>query len=241
LSVPGPAGGRPAAAAPMDERRDFTLILKSRFPIVLLETQEESRAIGLLENICRLENWAFFTWSVTEGIHRYGNPDRITMTQEFTAALRHIDVTAQNGIYALCDAHPYLEDPVNQRLVREIALGYDRTARTLVFISSSLELPSELARMSARFHLSALDAAGARQMIYEEAQLYASRNDGRKAKGLPETIGLLAQHLAGMCRDDARRLIRKALEDDGELDQTDVERILRFKHDSIGKGGVLSF
>ena len=224
----------------MDERRDFTLILKSRFPIVLLETHEESRATSLLENICNFEEWALFTWSVTEGIHRYGRSDRIPMTQEFTAALRHIDQTPQNGVYALLDAHPYLDNPVNQRLLREIALGYNKTARTLVFVSSAIEMPPELARMSARFRLSVLDAAGVREVIREEAKLYESR-EGRKPRGTQEAVELLAQHLAGMCRDDARRLVRQAIEEDGEIDQKDIARILRFKHDSLGKGGVLSF
>ena len=224
----------------MDERQDFTLILKSRFPIVLLETHEESRATSLLENICNFEEWAFFTWSVTEGIHRYGRSDRIPMTQDFTAALRHIDQTLQNGVYALLDAHPYLDNPVNQRLLREIALGYNKTARTLVFVSSAIEMPPELARMSARFRLSVLDAAGVREVIREEAKLYESR-EGRKPRGTQEAVDLLAQHLAGMCRDDARRLVRQAIVEDGEIDQKDIARILRFKHDSLGKGGVLSF
>ena len=225
----------------MDERQDFTLILKSRFPLVVLETHEEARALGLIENICRLEEWAFFTWSVTEGIRRYGREDRIPMTQEFTAALRHIDKTPQNGVYALLDAHPYLENPINERLLREIALGYNQTARTLVFVSPSMVMPPELARMTARFQLAVLDIAGVREVIREEAKLYESRNDGKKPRGTKEAVDLLAQHLSGMCRDDARRLVRQAIEDDGEIDQKDIARILRFKHDSLGKGGVLSF
>jgi len=224
----------------MDERKDFTLILKSRFPLVVLETHEESRAIALLENICHLEEWAFFTWSVTEGIHRHGRSDRIAMTQEFVAALRHIDKTPQNGIYALLDAHPYLGEPVVQRLLRVIALGYNKTARTLVFVSPSVEIPADLARMSARFRLAVLDAGGVREVIREEAKLYESRND-EKPRGTKEVVELLAQHLSGMCRDDARRLVRQAIEDDGEINEKDVARILRLKHEALGKGGVLSF
>ena len=224
----------------MDERQDFTLILKSRFPIVLMETHEEARALSLLENICNFEEWAFFTWSVTEGIHRYGKTDRIPMTQEFTAALRHIDATPQNGVYALLDAHPYLDNPVNQRLLREIAQGYNKTARTLVFICSSIEMPPDLARMSARFHLSVLDSAGVREVIREEAKLYETRT-GSKPRGTQDAVDLLAQHLSGMCRDDARRLVRQAIEEDGKVDQEAIARVLRLKHDSLGKDGVLTF
>jgi SpoVK/Ycf46/Vps4 family AAA+-type ATPase len=128
---------------------------------------------------------------------------------------------------------------VVQRLLRVIAQGYNQTARTLVFISPSVEMPGDLARMSARFRLSVLDAAGVRELIREEAKLYESRNE--KPRGTREVVDLLAQHLSGMCRDDARRLIRQAIEDDGAVDQKDVARILRLKHEALGKGGVLSF
>jgi len=58
----------------------------------------------------------------------------------------------------LLDAHPFLDDPLNVRLMRQIAAGYARTPRTLVLVSPKLELAPELARACARFALQMPDA-----------------------------------------------------------------------------------
>ena len=118
-----------------DNLRDLTLIIKSRFPLVQVETSEEVRMMQLLERAANLENWPLFVWSIADGIRRIPRTDVITQTYEFQAALRHIDKTPQNGIYVMLDAQPYFEDPVNVRLIKEIAQEHYRTERTLVFIS----------------------------------------------------------------------------------------------------------
>ena len=73
------------------------------------------------ERVANLEGWPLFVWSIADGIRRVPRTDVITQTYEFQAALRHIDKTPQNGVYTLLDAQPYFEDPVNVRLVKEIA------------------------------------------------------------------------------------------------------------------------
>src|SRR5688572_1149778 len=104
----------------MDTQADLTLVIKSRFPLVQIETNEEARMMQLLERVANLEGEALFVWSVADGIHRASRADVITQTYEFQQALRHIDKTPQNGIYAMLDAQPYLDDPVNLRLIKEI-------------------------------------------------------------------------------------------------------------------------
>jgi hypothetical protein len=44
----------------MNDQRDLTLIIRSRFPIVLIETHEEQRAMALLEQVARLEGQGLF-------------------------------------------------------------------------------------------------------------------------------------------------------------------------------------
>jgi hypothetical protein len=67
--------------------------------------------------------------------------------------LKHLKATPMPGIYVLLDFHPYLKDPVNVRLLKDIAQGYDRVARTVVLMSYEVTLPEELQQFSARLHL----------------------------------------------------------------------------------------
>ena len=155
-----------------DTLHDLALIIRSRFPVVQVETREETRMMKLLERVANLENWPLFVWTVADGLKRVPRTDVMTQTYDFQDALRHIDKTPQNGVYALIDAQPYFEDPVNVRLVKEIAQEYYKTARTLVFVGANLDLPADLAHMSARFNLPLPDVNEIREIFREEAQLW---------------------------------------------------------------------
>jgi hypothetical protein len=71
----------------MNDQHDLTLILKSRFPLVIIETPEEPRVLALLERITNLEEMPLFKWSVTDGIRRH-NKTELLATDHLTAELK---------------------------------------------------------------------------------------------------------------------------------------------------------
>jgi SpoVK/Ycf46/Vps4 family AAA+-type ATPase len=223
----------------MNDQRDLAVVLKSRFPLVVVETHEEARVLALLEKIANLEGWAFFVWSVVEGLKRAGRTDRAAQTNDFRDCLRHIEATPQNGIYVVLDAHRFLEDPINVRLVKEIALGYHETERTLVFVSHELRLPPEIGRFAARFELKLPDLAGIRALVKDEVEAWQSRS-GERIRGEQDAVDALLRHLVGLPVEDARRCVRQALVDDGAITVRDVERTTRLKHALLGAEGVLA-
>jgi len=223
----------------LNDQKDLTLIIRSQFPIVVVETHEELRFLGLVERIANLEEQALFVWSVANGLRRHGKPDSTPQTNQLFDALRHIDKSPQNGIFVLLDAHPFMDDPVIRRLIREISLEYHKVPRTLIFVSPRIEMPPELVRKSARFELTVTDVNDIRTILQEEGELW-TRTQSTPLRGKQETVDALTAHLAGMCRDDARRLIRQVIRDDGMITPADVERVLRFKQDALMKEGALS-
>ncbi len=187
---------------------DLSLIIRSRFPVVQIETREETRIMKLLERVANLEGWALFVWSVADGMKRIPRTDVMTQTYEFEDALRYIDKTPQNGLYTMLDAQPYFENPVNVRLIKEIAQEYYKTARTMVFVGAQIDLPADLAHMSARFNLPLPDVAEIREMFREEAQLWQRQRCHATA------AGALAQGAHGrniFCRSAGRRHARRYL------------------------------
>ena len=223
-----------------DNLNDLALIIKSHFPLVQVETSEEVRMMRLLERVSNLEGWPLFVWTVADGLKRFPRTDIVLQTYEFRDALRHIDKTPQNGIYVLLDPQPYFDDPVNVRLIKEIAQEYAKTPRTLVFVSQHVDVPPDLQRMCARFALPLPTAPEIRELIKQEAQLW-ERENGQAIKGQQQAVDMLVQHLSGMCQDDAQRLIRQSIRDDNAITLEDIHRVLRFKRESLGEGGLLDF
>lgn len=223
----------------MNDTHDLKVLIESRIPLVTLETHEEARAFELIDKLARLNEWALFSWSVTDGLkRRTGREERTPETSEPEAVLRHIAGTPHNGIYVLFDFHPYLSEPLHVRLLKEIAQGYHRTARTVIFISHRIELPQEVGPLSARFELKLPDAAAIRAMIGEEAELW-HRQNGEKVKADRAAHDMLVQHTTGLPAEDARRLIRQAIRNDGAITLDDLQRIVQAKHQMVAGGQLL--
>jgi ATP-dependent 26S proteasome regulatory subunit len=222
----------------MNDQHDLEIVVVSRFPIILIETREEQRVVELLERVCNLRNLPLFHWNIAQGLQRNARNDRIPETKDPSAVLRHIEATPQNGVYTLLDFHPYLNDPVNMRLIKNIAQTYHKTERTLVFVSHQISLPPELERLAARFSLSIPDAGEIRDILRDEIAAWERFNE--KVRGHQTAVDALVQHLIGLTRDDAARLIRLALRNDGMITQDDIPRVLKAKHDLLSQGGLLN-
>src|SRR5262245_4327566 len=141
-------------SSPADE---LQTLLASRVALVIIESREEGRAIEMVRDAAlkaqRGKNWGVFQWTVTEGLMRVdvdmGGAQRTLAQPE--QLLRHVKSTTMPGIYVLLDFHPYLENPIFVRTLKDIAQEYSKCARTVVLISHEMKLPQELDHLAARF------------------------------------------------------------------------------------------
>jgi AAA+ superfamily predicted ATPase len=224
----------------VSDQRDLESLLASRFPLVAIETNEEARARELLARIARSRNWPVVSWSVAEGLQGGNLVSGVTaQTNEPTAALRQIQQAGPAGVYVLLDFHPYLDQPVNARLLKEIALDYEKIARTLVLVGLDVKLPPDLDKLAVRFRLSLPGADEIKTIIRDEVQAWQKAR-GQEVKGDRGAFDLMLRHLSGLAESDVRRLVRHALED-GILDSTDVDRLIARKHEMLGRDSVLTF
>jgi len=233
--------------APPDTRRELETLLRSRIPLVVIETRDEPRALALLSGLShRLSTSAHtpvFQWTVTDGLKRLdvdlGGAQK--HNAEPSEVLRSIRATDKAGIYVLLDFHPFLADPVNVRLLKDICQSYDRTARTLVLISHELTLPRELEHFVARFQLAFPDR-NERQLIVEQiAAEWARSHAGSKVRTDRKALELLIENLGGLCTGDTERLARAAIFDDGALLESDLPALMQAKYALLNRSGILTY
>lgn len=230
----------------MGDRHDLELILRSDIPIVVIETSDESRLLGLLTQIAiaapKRDYQPLFRWSVTDGLQRLDldlEPQRHAAEPE--DVLRHIRAVSKPGIYALLDFHPFLEDPVTTRLLKDIALA-DRTRRsTVILVSHRIDLPRELTSFSARFAMQLPDAETLRHMVMQLATEHQQSTPGQRVAIDSKALELLIRNLSGLDYPDAKRLARAAIVDDGALTRSDLPAVMQAKYKLLNQTGALSF
>src|SRR3954463_1917029 len=172
---------QPADQSPAGE---LQTLLASRVPLVIIESREETRVIELVRDAAlraqRGRNWGVFQWTVTEGLlridvdmggaqHTLAQPDQL---------LRHIRATPMAGIYVLLDFHPYLDNPLFVRTLKDIAQEYPKCARTIVLVSAEIKIPPEIEHLTARFGIRLPDKQERNGIVMRMAREWAQLNGG---------------------------------------------------------------
>ena len=229
----------------MDRHHDLERLLQSRIPIIVIETGDEPRVLGALKSIAlgqRGDDYLpLFRWSVTDGLQRMDielEPQLHNADPE--GVLRHIRAVTKNGVYALLDFHPYLQDPVIVRLLKDICIRFSDARRHLVLVSHSVVIPSELEAFTAKFELTLPSAEERDAIIKRVAAEYAGENDASVHVD-PKAYSLLLDNLSGLSAGDTERLARTAIFQDGAISKSDLPKVMRAKYELLNRGGILHF
>ena len=230
----------------MDRQRDLELILRSRTPIVVIETRDESRMLDLLKSITVARSTdryvPLFRWTITDGLQRLDISLEPQMhNAQPTEVLKHIRAVSKPGLYVLLDFHPYLDDPVNIRLLKDICIQFDSVSRHLILISHAVPLPEELESFSARFDMALPSEPEREDIVKRVAAEWSRENAGTKVQFDPKAHRLLIQNLAGLTDRDTEQLARNAIYVDGAITKSDIPLVMQAKYELLNRGGILQF
>ncbi|MGB0866743.1 MAG: AAA family ATPase [Granulosicoccaceae bacterium] len=234
-------------------------LLHSSFPILVIETEEESRALLLLERAARSSGFGVQTWSICQGFKRLGKavfkaraPSRLSLVGERVAdqsldqrdpqqALQWASDQLQDSLLILMDFHPYLSDPKVVRQLKELALGLAKHGNRVVLISHAIDTPPEVRKLAQPFSFSMPNAEQLAKLVDQEASLHVARGKAQGVQIDPKARELLISNLIGVTYSDAERLIRNAIHTDDAITQSDLPEVTKAKYALISNNGALSF
>lgn len=230
----------------MDRQRDLELILRSRMPIVVIETRDEKRMLDLLRNITMSRSSdvyiPLFRWTVTDGLQRLDiDLEPQLHNSEPPDVLKHIRAVTKPGVYVLLDFHPYLEDPVIIRLLKDISMRYKDVSRQLILVSHRVNLPHELEGFAARFDMALPTEKDREKIIKRVAAEYTKENPGSRVQYDPKAYKLLIQNLSGLTDRDTEKLARNAIFQDGAISKSDLPDVMQAKYELLNRGGILQY
>lgn len=224
------------------EFHDIALLLRSHKPILILESQEETRAVELLGDIAQNMGSPIFKWSVTAGMQRMdADLEPQAHLKEPAKVLQHITSANFEAIYLLLDFHPFLEDPVIVRHLKELALEIRDGKSRLVLISHRLDAPPEIKKLAANIELSLPDEEALMEIVRKEAAEYSRQNRNARVSSDKKVLQQLINNLKGLTYNDARSLARAAIFDDGAISESDLPEVMRAKYQLMNGNDLLAF
>jgi hypothetical protein len=219
---------------------ELKILIRSRYGIVVIESNEEDRVESLLRLLADQINLPLFRWTRTRALERDGEGKGIYGTGDALGALNHVRSTDFSAIYFFRALEPELEDPVFIELLKDVARIYGKEDGVLILLGESIQLPAALHPLSATLKLPQPEAQQYRDLLtqvlrdvreHTSIQIDISRED----------IHRLLRNLQGLTLVEAEKILTKALIVDQALTAKDLEGVMHAKKDIIEREGVLEY
>jgi len=183
-----------------------------------------------------------FRWTITDGLQRIDiSLEPQSLNSQPTDVLKHIRAVSKPGIYVLLDFHPFLEDPVHVRLIKDICIQYRNVPRQLILMSHKISVPHELETFSARFEMDLPSEEERARIVKRAVNDYGKDHPGSRVQVDRKAHSLLVQNLAGLTYSDTERLARNAIYVDGAITKSDLPGVMQAKYELLNRGGALQF
>src|ERR1017187_10526295 len=222
--------------------RDLAAIIRSRTPLIAVESNEEPQIVRMVRQIAQALQLRAYRWTVTEGLQAFDPPDQpphaVLKSQE---VLSYIKSSGSCCLFVLLDFHPYLQDTVHVRFLKDIALSCPKSYSTVVLVGATLQVPEELRPFTGYFRLPLPTPDELRGIVYDVAADWGGEHGHREVQTTNKAIDLLVRNLAGLTTTDARRLAGKAINDNGVISESDMPDVMRAKYELLGRDSPLSF
>jgi hypothetical protein len=221
--------------------RDLAAIIRSRTPLIAVESNEEMQIVRLVRQIGQQFQLKTFRWTVTEGMQAFDPYDQpqqpVLKSQEILSYIK----TASNCLFVLLDFQPYLQDNVHVRFLKDIALTCSKNYSTVVLVGGTLQIPEDLRPFTAYFRLPLPTPDQLRGIVYDVAGEWGAEHGHREVETTNKALDLLVHNLAGLTATDARRLALKAINDNGVISESELPEVMRAKYELLGRDSPLSF
>ncbi len=220
--------------------------VRARYPLLYLVTWEEKRALDVIRQVGRSVEKEIWLWTVTEGLRRDGRKPPVAAarsgpdTSDPHVVLDEISYEGAERIFVLLDFHPYLNDPRIVRKLRDLAAVLHHRPVSVIFLSPTLKLPTELAK-----EIEVLDLELPDRQILEgalERLLGGLERRGDIDTRLPASLRTrLIRAAQGLTLVEFENALAKAVVRSGKIAESAVAAVIEEKRQIVRKSGILEY
>ena len=122
-------------------------LVRARYPLIYVVSPEERRVEDALVEIGEKRNWKVLSWSCTTGLSSRDQTETYGDIRDPLRALEFIAKYEDDAMFIMRDFHPYLQDPVVTRRLRDMNHDFKRGSnyrRHILLLSGVLKIPAEI-------------------------------------------------------------------------------------------------
>lgn len=211
-------------------------LIRARYPLIYVVSYEESRVDDEMSRITKDRKKELYKWSITKGLEM---PDG-SLLSDFKDPIKVLEYILQadvNGVFVMKDYHPYLNEPVVVRKLRDVAHALKTSMKNVVFISPVLKIPLELEK---EFSVIDYNLPGKEEISEIIKNISANIGDISKLEisKNPTLFQKVTEAALGLTAEEAENVFAKSLVQTGDFD---LKIILSEKEQIIRKSGVLEY
>ncbi|MEH3054390.1 MAG: AAA family ATPase [Patulibacter minatonensis] len=236
--VPRPAARSPFRPSPTSSSRSSPRAT----PAIALETDEEDRALAILDDVGYQLRLPVFDWTMTRGLVKRGEGTPMYQTADAAAALAGIHEMRTEAIYVMRDLRAQLAQPGVVRALRDVLGEFSSSGRrsTVILLGTQPELPSSLVHSVATFPLGLPTDEEYRATLAGVTSALTLQRSAEVALSPLDHLEVVAA-LRGLTLSQARQVLQHVAVEDRRLDLADLPRIAAMKARALSDGGVLEY
>jgi SpoVK/Ycf46/Vps4 family AAA+-type ATPase len=221
--------------------RDLELLIRSRHPLIFLETEEKDRAQGLLMHVADRMSMPFWSWTRTKGLRppEQKAADRDTLTP--LDALAQVEAMFRPGLFNFQGLGDELEDRVVATRLRDAVRPFQKIAGSVVVTGAVPdELPIALRGISTVMTLP-LPTKDEYETLLKRIYRDTSKRYAIEMHLTREDLDLLLRNLSGFTLIEAEKILTKVMVEDGRLGPDDIRRVIDAKQSILERDGLLEY
>jgi hypothetical protein len=246
MSPPGTRGEATFSGGPeagVGSSSELATLINSRHAGILLETDEEARALAIIDRVSYEQNIPVFDWTVTQGLARRGSNDAaLYESKKPSAALAAAAGLDIEALFVMRDLRPSLGEAEVSRNLRDLLDAFEQGSHrsTVIVLGTRPEVPAELMDRLVALPLGLPSDEEYHAAVVAIAQSLTLNRTANVALA-PADLDQLVQALRGLTLNQARQAVAQAAVEDGVLDLADLPRLLDLKARTLGTGGLLEY
>jgi SpoVK/Ycf46/Vps4 family AAA+-type ATPase len=214
--------------------QEFSLLLRACYPLIYISSSEEERVEGAIASITtNMGNRNTYIWDFVEGYQDNPNNSNFGRRNPLQALefLEKLPSTT-GGVFILRDFQRFLEDISISRKLRNLARKLKSQPKNIIIIASDINLPAELREV---FTVVDFPLPQATEIKEEIERLMVGQS---LSENLLTDLVRAAQ---GLSLERLRRVLARAIAQNGKLEPEDVELILEEKRQTIRQTQILDY